>query len=277
MLDPILKWTGGKRWMGTLLRELWGLNHSRRFVEPFCGGLAASLAVQPKRALLNDWNPHLIELYKGLKEGREWDVFMAYQEKLYYQYREAFNELYQVRGKSDWEQAQLFFYLIQSGFNGLCRFNQEGGFNVPFGKFKSVNYERDTEAYRQQFRYWTFTHKQFDRIRVLPTDFSFIDPPYDDTFVGYTPDSFTWEDQVRVADWAASLEGPVICTNSTTQRILELYLTRGFMVHVIQVGRTNGAKASSRAKTYEMVAVKNMVVGECFHMDTKPIKLKMTW
>jgi DNA adenine methylase len=262
--------------MSDILRELWELNPSKRFVEPFCGALSASLAVQPRRALLNDWNPHLISLYQGIKDGREWDIFMVYQEELFYQYREAFNEFAYVRKQSDWEQAQLFFYLIQTCFNGLCRFNQMGEFNVGFGKYKSVNYERDLEAYRRQFRFWTFSNKQFDKLRTWETDFLFIDPPYDETFSSYTPEGFNWDDQLRVAHWAAQHPGPVMCTNSTSNRVMHLYLSLGFEVRVIPVSRSINSDGTGRSG-WEMIATRNMETGPEFRDSTLPIRVNIEW
>jgi len=66
---PPLKWAGGKRWQLPHLRPYWEAESHRRLVEPFCGGLAVALGLAPKRALLNDINPHLINFYKQLKKG----------------------------------------------------------------------------------------------------------------------------------------------------------------------------------------------------------------
>ena len=59
-LRPPLKWAGGKRWQVPHLKPLWKAHEHRRLAEPFCGGLAVSLGLAPKRAVLNDANPHLI-------------------------------------------------------------------------------------------------------------------------------------------------------------------------------------------------------------------------
>src|SRR5579863_5001919 len=68
-LRPPLKWAGGKRWQLPHLAPLWKAHSSRRLVEPFCGGLAVALGLRPRRALLNDVNPHLINFYAWLKKG----------------------------------------------------------------------------------------------------------------------------------------------------------------------------------------------------------------
>ncbi|HJU09522.1 MAG TPA: DNA adenine methylase, partial [Candidatus Binataceae bacterium] len=66
---PPLKWAGGKRWLVPDLAKLWNGHESRRLVEPFCGGLAVALSLRPKRALLNDINPHAVNFYSWLKRG----------------------------------------------------------------------------------------------------------------------------------------------------------------------------------------------------------------
>jgi DNA adenine methylase len=67
-LQPPLKWAGGKRWQVPHLRPWWQSHSRRRLVEPFAGGLAVTLGLQPERALLNDANPHLVNFYRWLKK-----------------------------------------------------------------------------------------------------------------------------------------------------------------------------------------------------------------
>src|SRR2546421_12018514 len=90
---PPLKWAGGKRWQIPHLRQYWEREHHRRLVEPFCGGLAVALGLMPKRALLNDANPHLINFYAWLKRGLRISYEMRYYEALFYRNGARFNEL----------------------------------------------------------------------------------------------------------------------------------------------------------------------------------------
>ena len=133
-LRPPLKWAGGKRWQLPHLRPLWAAHSSRRLVEPFCGGLAVTLGLSPRRALLNDVNPHLVNFYRHLKRGLTISLVMTNNEPQYYAHRVRFNELLENGGAGGQEAAGLFYYLNRTGYNGLCRFNQKGGFNVPFGR-----------------------------------------------------------------------------------------------------------------------------------------------
>ena len=142
-LRPPLKWAGGKRWQVPHLRPLWKGHEHRRLVEPFCGGLAVTLGLMPRRALLNDSNPHLVGFYRWLKKGLTIDLRMQNDERYYYRCRQRFNALLD-RGKARTrEAASLFYFLNRTGYNGLCRFNQQGEFNVPFGRYKQIGYVSD--------------------------------------------------------------------------------------------------------------------------------------
>jgi DNA adenine methylase len=111
-----------------------GTARHRRLVEPFCGGLAVALGLSPDRALLNDANPHLISFYVWLQKGLKLSIKFENKERPYYAHRARFNELLAAGKHRTAEAAQLFYYLNRTGYNGLCRFNNRGVFNVPFGQ-----------------------------------------------------------------------------------------------------------------------------------------------
>src|SRR3982751_1411860 len=92
-MNPPLKCAGGKRSQIPHLLPLWQPHSRRRLIEPFVGGLAVTLGLSPKRALLNDVNPHLVNFYSWLKKGLVTDLKMANDEKLFYRHRDRFNEL----------------------------------------------------------------------------------------------------------------------------------------------------------------------------------------
>ena len=142
-LKPPLKWAGGKRWQLPHLRPLWQPYTTRRLVEPFCGGLAVTLGLQPRRALLNDVNTHVIHFYQWLNRGLVTSLPMRNDERVYYAYRDRFNRLLANDAGESAEAAALFYYLNRTGYNGLCRFNQKGEFNVPFGRYKQIRYSAD--------------------------------------------------------------------------------------------------------------------------------------
>src|SRR5262249_45999614 len=153
---PPLKWPGGKRWLVPHLLPLWRRHQHRRLVEPFCGGLAVSLGLLPRQALLNDLNPHLINFYRWLQRGLQPSVSIPNNRSLFDSHRRHFNRLI-VQGRAETaEAATLFYFLNRTGFNGLCRFNRDGEFNVPFGRYERIAYVRDFAPYRRTFASWEF-------------------------------------------------------------------------------------------------------------------------
>ena len=161
---PPLKWAGGKRWQLPHLEPLWENHRDRRLVEPFCGGLAVTTGLMPRRALLNDINPHVINFYDWLKRGLTISFPMENDGVEYYHSRERFNGLLMAGHAKTSEAAALFYYLNRTGYNGLCRFNARGIFNVPFGTYKTINYKSDFSEYRSAFSNWTFTNVDFEKI-----------------------------------------------------------------------------------------------------------------
>ncbi len=227
-LTPPLKWAGGKRWLVPHLQSIWQSYDHLRLVEPFCGGLAIALGLQPQKALLNDINPHVINFYEWLQKGLSFDIEAKYDRDFYYAQRVEFNRLIQNGEIDSNKAAQLFYYLNRTGYNGLCRFNSKGGFNVPFGRYKSVNYNPDFSIYKSAMASWKFTTVDFESIRINKKDFIYADPPYDVEFRQYSQNGFDWTDQVRLAKWLARQKCPVIASNQSTERIVELYQGLGF-------------------------------------------------
>src|SRR5260221_8175239 len=180
-----LKWAGGKRWQLRHLRPIWKGHTHRRLVEPFCGGLAVTTGLMPERALLNDVNPHLINFYAWLKRGLTISCPMENDSTAFYQARRRFNALLGTGEDQSAEAAALFYYLNRTGFNGLCRFNASGVFNVPFGRYARIAYRRQFPEFQEMFAGWMFTSLDFERLELAPDDFLYADPPYDVQFTRY--------------------------------------------------------------------------------------------
>ena len=257
LLKPPLKWAGGKRWLVPHIEPIWRQHKSRRYVEPFCGGLAVALGLRPEHAVLNDLNPHLINFYKQVQGGLLVNIEARYDRQLFYAHRGRFNQLIKNDRARTREAAQLFYYLNRTCFNGLCRFNRSGEFNVPFGQYSSVNYATDFHSYRKLFRRWSFTSKDLADLSVKSDDFIYADPPYDVEFTTYSAGGFSWEDQVRTAEWLAKHRGPVLLSNQATNRIVKLYRRLKFDLKFLAAPRRiscNGNREVAR----EVLASKNL-------------------
>jgi DNA adenine methylase len=256
-LRPPLKWAGGKRWQLPHLREYWRKHEHHRLVEPFCGGLAVTLGLQPQRALLNDVNPHLVNFYRWLRAGLTITIEMENNEALFYSHRTRFNDLLRAGKAQTKEAASIFYYLNRTGFNGLCRFNLRGEFNVPFGRYKKINYIRDFSPYKKLLINWEYTNQTFTEIRLASDDFVYADPPYDVEFTQYSQGGFSWEQQVVTAQWLAQHPGPVILSNQATDRILDLYSSLGFTLQILSAPRRISC-TGDRSPAPEVLATRNI-------------------
>ena len=256
-LRPPLKWAGGKRWQIPHLRTLWKPHAHRRLVEPFCGGLAVALGLAPASAFLNDANPHLINFYRWLQRGLRTDIPMENDEGMFYRHRERFNAILSAGQGDSEEAAALFYYLNRTGFNGLCRFNRQGAFNVPFGRYARIRYTGDFSVYRKAFDGWTFASGDVEAVPIEPGDFVYADPPYDVEFTQYAKDGFTWSDQERTAALLARHRGPVVLVNQATSRVAALYKKLGYRVRFLEAPRRISC-TGDRSPAREIIGTRNV-------------------
>ncbi len=256
-LRPPLKWAGGKRWQVPQLRPLWKPHSCSRLVEPFCGGLAVALGLKPSHALLNDANPHLVNFYTWLQRGLHIRIPMENDEALFYRHRDRFNDLLAAGETQSEEAAALFYYLNRTGFNGLCRFNRRGLFNVPFGRYTRIAYAREFSSYRKALSGWTFTIGDVEALPLRTGDFVYADPPYDVPFTQYARGGFTWRDQERTARLLSRHDGPVIIVNQATDRMEQLYRSLGFEVRFLNAPRRISC-TGDRTPAREIMGLRNV-------------------
>jgi DNA adenine methylase len=258
-LKPLLKWAGGKRWLLPRLQELWQPSEGCRLVEPFMGSLSVALGLQPDLALLNDANIHLVNLYHYLQKGLIVTTEMKNDREFYYEMRSRFNQLTTTGKSQTSEAAQIFYYLNRTAFNGLCRFNNSGGFNVPFGRYKTINYLTDFSAYQIPLQAWEIKCGDFEQLELQPDDFIYADPPYDVQFTKYSQDDFTWDDQIRLTQWLAQHPGKVVLSNQATDRIVDLYEHHGFTIEIVDAPRRISCNGDRRPAK-EVIACKGFGV-----------------
>lgn len=179
---PFLKWAGGKFRLIERIRT--HLPPGKRLIEPFVGSGAVFLNVEYPEYLLADINPDLIALYRMVQE--EGEAFIARirhyfveannTPDAYYALRERFNDCVDSE-----ERAALFVYLNRHGYNGLCRYNASGGFNVPFGRYKKIYFpESELRYFHQKSQRATFVCADFSEVMSQARKGSVVycDPPY---------------------------------------------------------------------------------------------------
>src|SRR5262249_43070259 len=201
--------------------------------------------------------PHLIIFYRWMKRGLRIAQPMSNSRERYYEHRERFNELLARGGSDTADAAGLFYYLNRTGYNGLCRFNQSGRFNVPFGRYRRIAYRKSFDEYRTAFARWEFSNVEFAAISLEPEDFVYADPPYDVPFTQYSSGGFGWDEQVRTAEWLARHRGPVVLSNQATKRITDLYASLGYRLTFLQ-GPRRISCTGDRTPAREVLATRNL-------------------
>ena len=258
MKSPI-KYPGGKSWLVPLFEDIFAQHRDKRLVEPFCGSCAIGLGLGVDIALMNDINPHLINMFNQIKNGLMICLSSSdNNEQIYYEKRQLFNDNIKENIIDTPEMAELFYYLNRTGFNGMCRFNKSGFYNIPFGRYNKINYATDFRMYGQLFENWEFTSGSFDQVALSDNDFLYIDPPYVDTFSHYASTDFLWENHEKLAKWIEQFNGPVVVSNSSTDKTISLYKSIGLEIDLVDVKRLIAANSNNRGKVKEILAYKNI-------------------
>ncbi|WP_019520033.1 DNA adenine methylase [Faucicola boevrei] len=266
MTKPFLKWAGGKSKLVPFIEQ--NLPKKRYcLVEPFVGSASVALQLDFDEYILNDTNQDLINLYQTLSEQKQGFIDYAQsffttdnnQETRFYELRDEFNDSNDIVKKS-----ALFIYLNRHAFNGLCRYNRKGGFNVPFGRYKSPYYPKaELQSFVNKSPRMQFFCGDFAQIfsKVSQDDVIYCDPPYmplnkTSSFTSYAKDGFNFDDQIRLAtlakDFIHQSQGVLISNHDTEQTRL---LYQGAVIKTVQVQRNISAKGSSRQKVGEILAI----------------------
>ncbi len=235
-IRPFLKWAGNKFRIMDKIHEMLPPD-GKRLIEPFAGSAAVFLNTNYEHYLISDSNPDLINLYNILK--KEGNDFIKYCKRYfteknnasekYYSYREQFNKTTEIRRRS-----ALFIYLNRHGYNGLCRYNSKGGFNVPFGRYKKPYFpEKEMLEFHHKAKHATFKISNFDKIMTKSKqgDVIYCDPPYvplssSANFTTYSSGGFIMDQQQQLSTLAEKLAKrgiPVLISNHKTKDTDKFY------------------------------------------------------
>ena len=266
MAAPIVKWVGGKRQLipkiTARMPETFGT-----YYEPFFGGGALYFNQAPKKAVINDFNGQLVNVYTQIKANPN-DVISfltqyqnEYNQQIdkdarancYYKNRDQFNNFIKNNIFTS-KSAALFIFLNKAGFNGLYRVNLNGLFNVPPAHRKILNsFDKDNILEVSKLLSKTkITQGDFEKAckNVKKGDFVFFDSPYYDTFDTYQAGGFSKEDHERLAKLFRTLSDKgvyCILTNSETDFIKELY--KDFYIDIVPVKSMINCDGNKRTGT----------------------------
>jgi DNA adenine methylase len=128
---------------------------------------------------------------------------------------------------------------------------------VPFGTHSTINYGVELAKYKTVLSTWEFKNCTYRDIKLKDTDFVFADPPYDVEFRNYSKDGFSWSDQECLVDWLSVHHGPIIVSNSATDRIVNLYKKNGYKLSFMKE-RININSTGNRTPANVVIAAKNV-------------------
>ena len=269
LLSPILKWVGGKR---QLLSEIIPLidESCDNYVEPFIGGGAVLFRLQPKKAIINDYNTELINVYRTVRDDLDALVALLkehekYNSSDYYYEVRALDRTPDFDKMSNSEKAARIIYLTKTCYNGLYRVNSLGQFNSPYGKYKNPNIVNEVvlRAISKYLNGNEISIRSGDYKDVLnnieKNSFVYLDPPYmpissSSSFTGYTEGGFGYDKQVELKEECDKLDSKgvhFLQSNSDCEEIRELY--KAYRIKVVKAKRAINSDAKKRGQINEVL------------------------
>lgn len=224
-MKPIVKWSGGKAKEIKIFKEHYPQEY-KRFIEPFVGGGAVFFDLEHNDNVINDVHTDLVNFYAQIKNGHSLDIYglmASYEniEKDYYFLRDKFKPQNEV------ERAFVFFYLRKTCFRGMLRYNKSGKFNIPYGRYKTYDYEilkekkyedllKNTQIFQGGFE------DVFDKYDN-EENFVFLDPPYDSTFTDYGYCIYDKQKHIELAERFKATKNKCLMVIGETDFINGLY------------------------------------------------------
>lgn len=269
LVNPILKWVGGKRQLLSDILPLIPRTYTT-YVEPFVGGGAVFFELQPSKAIINDYNIELINVYQVVRDKPE-ELILELEK---HAVNNSSDYYYEVRAKdrseeytflSAVEKAARIIYLNKTCYNGLYRVNSAGQFNSPYGKYKNPKIV-DPTTIRAMSKYLNkkdIKICQGDYKDILKSlrkgAFVYLDPPYmpvssSASFTGYTESGFSYEKQVELKNECDKLRKKGILflqSNSDCPEIRELYSE--YKILTVKAKRSINSKGNARGEVNEVL------------------------
>jgi DNA adenine methylase len=272
LIVPFLKWVGGKRQiLPEIIKHLPSNISTLNYCEPFIGGGALFFYLQPKKAIINDSNSELINVYNVVRNNVE-ELILDLKKhentpEYFYEIR-SLDRTPLFNNFSEVEHASRIIYLNKTCFNGLYRVNSSGEFNSPFGRYTNPNIVnepvlRAVSLYLNKSGITILNGDYETAIKDIPVDsFVYLDPPYhpiseSSNFTGYVQGGWTEKHQIRLKNVCDSLTQRKIkflLSNSSADFIKELYSE--YSIHSIKANRSINSNGDRRGQIDELL-IKN--------------------
>jgi DNA adenine methylase len=273
LIKPYLKWAGGKRQLLSEIKKYLPNDiQNYTYYEPFIGAGAVFFDVQPRKAVINDFNTQLMLTYTIIKEDVEGLIKLLKHhkernsEEYFYKIRNLDRDDIEFGKLTNVEKAARLIFLNKTCYNGLYRVNSQGLFNVPYGNYKNPAICEETVL--RQISGYLNAHE----ISIVNTDFesaikgagkdSFIyfDPPYHSpgktNFTGYQADGFNTDEQKRLRNVMIQMTdrgAKCLLSNSDTEYIRDLYDHKYFDIISVQAKRYINSDSAGRGNVNEVL------------------------
>lgn len=226
-LNPLIKWSGGKKDEIDHFKKYIPDNYNV-YLEPFVGGGSLFFNLSPNKFVISDIHPELIDFYNSIKDGYSKDIYSFMEinpndEESYYKVRDKMDINTQL------DNAKRFYYLRKTCFRGMLRYNKKGKFNIPYGRYSSIDYSsllnnnyhsllsgNDNLILNKSFEYIFENYNDHD-------NFMFLDPPYDSPFTDYGYCIFDKEKHIILANYFKTTKIKCLMVIGKTDFIVELY------------------------------------------------------
>jgi DNA adenine methylase len=255
---PFLKWAGGKYKILPQIKQFFPKD-AKRYIEPFVGAGAVALNVNYPEIIINDVNSDLINVWQEIRRKdfvEECKRYFTPENNTKERYNELRNEFNKTRNPV------VFIYLNRHCFNGLCRYNSSGLFNVPFGKYTKPYFPR-VEIDKARDKLFQIYNKDFREIFkiVKEGDLIYSDSPYlplskTSNFDAYSKGGFSTkdhEDLAKCAEEAVEKGATVVVSNCYNDDAKRIY--KNAEINVLKVSRTISGEVSKRKPVEEMIAI----------------------
>lgn len=272
LISPFLKWVGGKRQlMPTIVAHLPNNIQSLNYIEPFIGGGAVLFHLQPKKAIINDFNIELINTYEVIKNNVDEliiDLKKHENESVYFYNLRSLDRTIEFQNLTLVQRASRIIYLNKTCFNGLYRVNNAGEFNAPFGRYKNPNIvnEPTLKAVSKYLNSNEITIQKGDYSKILDqadkNSFVYLDPPYhplseSSNFTGYIQGGWGEKEQIDLKNACDKLNKKgvkFLLSNSSANFIKDLY--KDYNISIVKANRSINSNGADRGEIDE-VLIKN--------------------
>ena len=251
-MKPLIKYRGGKsKEISSFIKYI--PEQFDTYFEPFFGGGAVFFYLEPRKAIINDVNAKLMGFYLDVKEKydivrQQLDELQAIYENnqieykrakmlrpnervenkneaLYYTLRDMFNHKIEPK----YLDSVVYFFINKTAYSGMIRYNAQGEYNVPFGRYQNFNTQLVTSKHHELLQRASLLTGDYSVTFSMATknDFMFLDPPYDCIFNDYgnveTANGFNEAEHIRLATDFRKLKCKAMMVIGKTPLTVELY------------------------------------------------------